>query len=93
MPANKKYLSSPFQRFLKTTAGFIGGYAVMLSFHIMLTLIFEKKNVIITAAFTGYILWALLLLFAFLAKNGWKVWGLYVLLTLAFALPYLLKLG
>ncbi|NGM60850.1 hypothetical protein G5B30_02850 [Sphingobacterium sp. SGG-5] len=93
MPANKKYLSSPFQRFLKITAGFIGGYTVMLSFHIMLTFIFEKKNVVITAAFTGYILWALLLLFAFLAKNGWKVWGLYILLTLAFALPYLLKLG
>jgi len=92
MPANKKYLSSPFQRFLKITAGFIGGYAVMLSFHIMLTFIFEKKNVVITAAFTGYILWAVLLLFAFLARNGWKVWGLYILLTLAFALPYLLKL-
>ena len=92
MPANKKYLSSPFQRFLKITAGFIGGYAVMLSFHIMLTFIFEKKNVVITAAFTGYILWAVLLLFAFLARNGWKVWGLYILLTFAFALPYLLKL-
>ena len=92
MPANKKYLSSPFQRFLKITAGFIGGYAVMLSFHIMLTFIFEKKNVVITAAFTGYILWAILLLFAFLAKSGWKIWGLYILLTLLFALPYLLKL-
>ncbi len=92
MPANKKYLSSPFQRFLKITAGFIGGYTVMLSFHIMLTFIFEKKNVVITAAFTGYILWAILLLFAFLAKSGWKIWGLYILLTLLFALPYLLKL-
>ncbi len=92
MPANKKYLSSPFQRFLKITAGFIGGYAVMLSFHILLTFIFEKKNVVITAAFTGYILWAVLLLFAFLAKSGWKIWGLYILLTLLFALPYLLKL-
>ncbi len=92
MPANKKYLSSPFQRFLKITAGFIGGYAVMLSFHILLTFIFEKKNVVITAAFTGYILWAVLLLFAFLAKSGWEIWGLYILLTLLFALPYLLKL-
>ncbi|SKC04834.1 hypothetical protein SAMN05660841_03876 [Sphingobacterium nematocida] len=91
MPANKKYLSSPFQRFLKITAGFIGGYTVMLSFHLLLTSVFEKKNIIITAAFTGYTLWAVLLLIAFLSKNGWKVWAGYIILTLAFALPYLLK--
>jgi hypothetical protein len=89
MPANKKYLSTPFQRFLKITAGFIGGYAVMLSFHVLLTSVFKKENIIITSAFTGYILWAILLLLAFLAKNGWKIWGLYILLALLFASPYL----
>jgi hypothetical protein len=32
MPANKKYLTqSPFQKFLKITAGFIGGYTVMIT--------------------------------------------------------------
>lgn len=91
MPANKKYLSSPFQRFLKISAGFIGGYTVMLSSHLLLTTIFEKKNVIITAAFTGYILWAVLMLVSFLAKNGWKVWVSYIILTLVFALSYLLR--
>lgn len=91
MPANKKYLSSPFQRFLKISAGFIGGYTVMLSFHLLLTQLFDKKDIVITAAFTGYILWAVLLLLAFLAKNGWKVWLYYILLTAVFALPYLLK--
>ncbi|MFZ4862328.1 hypothetical protein ACL9RF_09090 [Sphingobacterium sp. Mn56C] len=93
MPANKKYLSTPFQRFLKITAGFIGGYAVMLSFHILMTFLFHKSDVIMTAAFTGYILWAVLMVLAFLAKNGWKVWAIYVLLTLIFSLPYILKLG
>ncbi|MDM1293811.1 hypothetical protein HX021_05825 [Sphingobacterium sp. N143] len=92
MPANKKYLSSPFQRFLKITAGFIGGYFVMLSFHVFLTNIFEKKDVVMTAGFTGYLLWAILLLLAFLCKNGWKIWGIYILLTVAFSLPYLLKM-
>lgn len=91
MPANKKYLSSPGQRVLKITAGFIGGYLVMLSFHIMLTFIFPKQHVVMTAAFSGYILWAILLLCAFLAKNGWKVWGIYLLLTLLFSVPDLLK--
>ena len=91
MPANKKYLSTPIQRVLKITAGFIGGYLVMLSFHLMLTHIFEKQNVIITAYLTGYILWAVLLVLSFLAKNGWKIWGIYLLLTLLFSLPYLLN--
>ena len=91
MPANKKYLSTPLQRFLKITAGFIGGYAVMLSFHVLMTYIFRREHVVMTAAFTGYIFWAVLLLLAILAKNGWKVWGLYMLLTLLFSIPYLLN--
>lgn len=91
MPANKKHLSSPRQRILKITAGFIGGYAVMLSFHTVLTLVFPKGDVVATAIFSGYILWAILLLFAFLARNGWKIWGIYILLTLLFGIPYLLQ--
>lgn len=93
MPANKKYLTkSPLQRILKISAGFIGGYCVMITFHYLLGYIFEPKNVIITAAFTGYILWAVLLLLAFLAKSGWKIWLYYILLTAIFATPFLLKL-
>lgn len=93
MPANKKYLTkSPFQKFLKITAGFIGGYLVMISFHYLLGYIFEPKNVIITAAFTGWILWAILMLVAFLAKSAWKVWLLYLVLSALFFLPFFLKL-
>jgi len=93
MPANKKYLTnSPLEKFLKITAGFLGGYCVMITFHHLLCYIFESKNVIITAAFTGYLLWAILLLLAFLAKSGWKIWLYYLLLTAVFATPFLLKL-
>ncbi len=92
MPANKKYLSTPFQRFLKITAGFIGGYVVMMSFHVLLTQLFEKKNVVMTAGFTGYLLWAILLLVAFLSNNGWKIWGIYLLLAAIFSLPHFLKM-
>ncbi|MCX2480760.1 hypothetical protein OQY15_16765 [Pedobacter sp. MC2016-15] len=93
MPANKKYLTkSPFQKFLKITAGFIGGYCVMISFHQLLCCIFEPKNVIITAAFTGYILWATLMLVAFLSKSAWKIWLYYIVLTAIFSIPFLLKM-
>lgn len=88
MPANKKYLSSPFQRFLKITGGFAGGYLVMLSFHLALTCIFQEKDVVITAYLLGYVLWAILLLYAFLVKNGWWIWLLYPGLTVIFYLIF-----
>ena len=89
MPANKKYLTtSPWLRFSKIMAGTVGGYAVMMSLHLLLTLIFPRENVLATAFFTGYILWAFLLLGAFVAKNVWKVWAVYLGLALLFAVPY-----
>lgn len=92
MPANKKYLTrSPWLRFSKIMAGTIGGYAVMMSLHLLLTRIFPRENVVVTAFFTGYILWAFLLLWAFVAKNVWKVWATYIGLTLLFSLPYLIS--
>jgi len=63
----------------------------MMSLHLFLTAFFPKENVIITAYFTGYTLWAFLLLYAFIAQNVWRVWAIYVVLTLLFSLPYLLK--
>jgi hypothetical protein len=91
MPANKKYLTkSPWLRLSKILAGVVGGYAVMFSFHLLLTKVFPKEQVIATSFFTGYILWALLLLLAFLIQNVWKVWGIYIGLTLIFSLPFLL---
>lgn len=92
MPANKKYLSSPWQRFLKITAGFVGGYFVMLFLHLLLTHVFDQKKVVVTAFITGYILWAVLLLVAFLCKSGWKIWGIYlVLIVILYGAYYLLN--
>ncbi|OJV13053.1 MAG: hypothetical protein BGO21_04815 [Dyadobacter sp. 50-39] len=94
MPANKKYLTkSPWLRLSKILCGSVGGYAVTVSLHLFFTAFLPKENVIMTAAFTGYILWAFLLLYAFVATNVWRVWGIYVLLTIVFALPYLLKIN
>jgi hypothetical protein len=92
MPANKKYLTkSPWLRLAKILAGVVGGYTVMFSFHMLLTKLFPQENVIATSFFTGYILWAILLLVAFLVRNVWKVWAAYVILTLLFLLPYLIS--
>ncbi|MFD1768766.1 hypothetical protein [Sphingobacterium suaedae] len=91
MPANKKYLTkSPWLRLSKILAGTVGGYAVMLSFHVALTSFLPKNEVVATAFITGYILWAFLLLWAFVAKSVWRVWFTYLLLSALFLVPYLL---
>lgn len=91
MPANTKYLTkSPWLRLSKITVGFAGGYAVMLSLHLLLARVFPPQNVAATAFFTGYLLWVLLLLWAFVAKNVWQVWLTYLGLVLLFTVPRLL---
>jgi len=86
MPANEKYLSSPGQRFLKITAGLLGGFVLTILFHNAIgSLLTEKGGLIITSAYSSFILWALCLVFAFMAKSGWKIWGIYLLLIFVFA--------
>ncbi|KLT70769.1 MULTISPECIES: hypothetical protein [Flavobacterium] len=85
MPANPKYLTqSKWQRFLKITAAILGGYFVSVSFHLALASWLDRTNVVITMAFSGFILWVVLMILAFLAKSAWKIWGIYILLTLLF---------
>ncbi|MCL7988471.1 hypothetical protein M8998_11020 [Sphingobacterium sp. lm-10] len=82
MPANKKHLTkSGWLRLSKILAGTLGGYTTMFSFHLLMTCFFPKENVIATAFFTGYILWALLLLWAFVDRNVWRVWLVYLFYT------------
>lgn len=94
MPANRKYLTrSPWLRLSKILAGMAGGYAVTISLHVFLAAFFPREHVIATAFVTGYVLWAFLLLYAFVARNVWRVWAIYLVLTLLFSLPYLLKIN
>lgn len=80
MPANKKYLTpSPWQRFAKITAAILGGLMVAVTFHMALASWFDHVAVIITSTFSAFILWAVLMVLAFLGKNGWKIWGIYLL--------------
>ncbi|MEO0573067.1 MAG: hypothetical protein AAF039_15270 [Bacteroidota bacterium] len=85
MPANPKYLSSPGQRFLKITAGILGGFIITILFHNALgSLLEEKGGIIITSAYSSFFLWAGLLAIAFMTKNGWKIWGIYIVLMVVF---------
>ena len=80
MPANKKYLSSGGQRFLKTSAGILGGFIVTILFHNAIgSMLAFKGGLIITTGYTSFVLWATLMVIAFMFKNGWKIWGIYLL--------------
>lgn len=86
MPANPKYLThSKTQRFAKISAAILGGYLVSVSFHLALASWFDRATVVITMVFTGFIVWVALMIIAFLAKNGWKIWFVYIALTLLFS--------
>ena len=86
MPANPKYLSSNWQRFAKLSAGFLGGYFVTVTCHLALSYWLNHINIIITSSFTGFIMWVVLIIVAFLAKNGWKIWGIFLLISLLFSI-------
>ncbi|WPR75576.1 hypothetical protein [Algoriphagus sp. NG3] len=86
MPANKKYLTPTLiHRFSRITAGFVGGYLVTVSFFLALSFYFDKVSMLFTLVFAGFLLWVSLMIIAFIAKSGWKIWTIYLLLTLCFS--------
>ena len=89
MPANSKYLTiSPWQQFAKISSGILGGYVVTALFHMCLALWLPySREVLITSIYTHFLVWCTLMIVPFLFKNGWKVWGLYILIS---ALLYIL---
>lgn len=94
MPANRKHLTKNVnQRVAKISAAIVGGYLVTVAGHLALAQWVNPAIVLITAAFSGFIIWAGLMVVAFLMKNGWKTWGLYLSLTAIFAfITYLGKI-
>lgn len=86
MPANPKYLSSPGQRMLKITAGVFGGLILTIFLHNGLgALLKEKGWLVVTSAYSSFLIWVTLLIIAFLSKNGWIIWGIYLILISVFA--------
>ncbi|PIB34777.1 hypothetical protein BFP72_04840 [Reichenbachiella sp. 5M10] len=82
MPANPKYLTSSIhQRVAKISAAILGGYILSTVTHLALASWFDKATILITATYSGFILWAILMIIAFIGKNGWITWGIYLLLS------------
>ena len=87
MPAKKEYLTTPAQRALKISAGILGGYLLSSALHLALaTLIPFRSEVLLTGAFSVFICWVVFMVLAFLSNSGWKIWGIYLSLSLLFAL-------
>lgn len=85
MPANSKYLTQSFaQRFAKISAGFVGGYLVSVTLHIALATWLKGPLVIISGSFSIFLVWTGLFVMTFLADNGWKIWGVFLALSLLF---------
>jgi hypothetical protein len=94
MPANPKYLTlSPWKRFAKISAAIVGGYVLTTCFHLALALWLDPVTVLITSAYSSFLLWVGLMVVAFLARNGWKVWGYYLLLSAFFGVLIVLGQG
>lgn len=86
MPAKKEYLTTKGQRALKITAGLIGGYFLAVSFQMAIGVLLPyRTEVILTGAFSVFILWVAFMVIAFLARNGWVIWGIYLFIISVFA--------
>ncbi len=81
MPANTKYLSSNGQRWLKISAAILGGYIASILIHIAIgAVLVNKSALVLTAGYSTFFIWVGFMIFAFLSKNGWKVWSWMLLI-------------
>ena len=80
MPARNEYLTSPGQRALKLSAGIVGGYLLSTAFHLFLAVLTPfRDQVLLSSTFTFFPCWVGLMILAFLARNGWNIWGIYLI--------------
>lgn len=79
MPANPKHLSTPRQRWLRVSAGILGGFLLTMAIQLAIGIMIEDKGVIvITSAYSSFFLWVLFMILAFLADGAWKPWAYYL---------------
>ena len=86
MPARKEYLTTPGQRALKISAGVIGGYLLTSCLHLLLAVVIPfREQILLSSTFSFFLCWVGLMVLAFLARNGWKIWGIYLLSSVIFS--------
>lgn len=83
MPANSKYLTtSRAQRFVRLLTGFVGGYAITTLVHLLAASYLSKSIVLITFTFSGFILWAVLFITAYIPKKTCQAVVIYTGISL-----------
>ena len=86
MPANPKYLTNSLaQRLTRLLAGFLGGYCISTLFHLILATFISKSIVLITFTFSGFILWAVLFIVAYIPKKTVVICLLYFIISTVLA--------
>ena len=86
MPAKKEYLTTTGQRALKLSAGILGGYVLSTCLHLLVAVVTPfREQILLSSTFTFFLCWAGLMVLAFLARNGWKIWGIYLVSSVVFS--------
>ena len=86
MPAKQQYLSGFWKRLSKVTAAIFASYvATMLLHSAILKNLTNQVPMLLTSAYSGFIVWIAFMILAFYIKKAWHVWGLYTLISLVSA--------
>lgn len=82
MPAKQKYLSSTWKRVSKVTAAIVGSYILTMLIHVVTAkVVTDETPVIMTTAYSSFLMWVGFMVLAFFIRKAWHVWGIYALLS------------
>jgi hypothetical protein len=83
LPAKKKHLSSGRERVSKVFAAILGSYLAAMSIHLAaIKLSSDESFFLITAAYSSFLVWVVLMIIAFLFKKSVYSWALFIGVTL-----------
>lgn len=84
MPAKKEYLSKPWKRFSKLMAALFGAYVAAMSLHVALAKVAmpDETPIVLSASYTGFVVWVGLMTLVYLFKKAWHAWLLLLAISL-----------
>lgn len=82
MPANKKHLSGFWTRFSKLMAAIPGAYATTMLAHMAIAKhVVNDTPIVLTTAYSSFLIWVGLMVVVYFIKNSWYMWGLLLLIS------------
>ncbi|MEM9389150.1 MAG: hypothetical protein AAGA02_01680 [Bacteroidota bacterium] len=83
MPANPKYLSSPWKRFSKVMAAIFGSFFVTGFLHAAIGKhVLNPLDVTMSTQYTSFFMWVAFMVLTYVINKAWHVWVLYIGLAL-----------